>query len=112
MQKLTQTCVRWAPEASYVLGSVRECTNINAIQKNRNALVSGRHASLLRHGVDSPENLRFLISMSIRLSSPKIHFMYNEIANQIPTIGPYASFRDVLSAVGDIYDRYIMGSFD
>lgn len=105
--------VRWAPEASYVLGSVTRMYKYKCDTEGiEMPLCLGVIASLLRHGVDSPEKLALLHIHEYQVSRPRIHFMYNEIANQIPTIGPYASFRDVLSAVGDIYDRYIMGSFD
>lgn len=98
--------IRWAPEVAYALGSVARMYKYKCDAENiAMPLCLATLASLIRHGMDSPQKLALLHVHEYQLTRPRAHQLYEDIAADVPSIDAYASFRDVLTAVSDAYDN-------
>lgn len=96
--------MRWVPEVSFALGAIARIYKYKCDQEGgKMPLVLGTIASQIRHGVNLPEKLAILHVHNYQLSRPRVNSMYDEIVDQIPFFDTYASFREVLAAVGALY---------
>ncbi|UIB00763.1 DEAD/DEAH box helicase [Desulfovibrio desulfuricans] len=104
--------IRWAPEVAYSLGSVARMYKYKCEEeKIKMPLCLATLASLIRIGLDSAEKLALLHIREHQLTRRRTHQLYQEIADGIPLIDTYASFRDVLKAVNDAYARHTADKF-
>ena len=108
-----QLAIRWAPDVAYALGSVARMYKYKCeAEGGAMPLCLATIASLVRHGMDSPEKLALLHIHEYQLTRPKTHQLYQDIAGEVPVIDTYAQFRDTLTAVSDAYERHLLDQFD
>ncbi len=105
--------IKWAPEVAYALGSVARMYKYKCEAEGiPMPLCLATLASLIRHGMDSPEKLALLHIHDYQFTRRKTHNLYHEFADRVSLVDTYASFRDVLKAVKDAYHRHIRAEFD
>lgn len=105
--------IRWAPEVAYALGSVARMYKYKCDAEDvAMPLCLATLASLIRHGMDSPEKLALLHIHEYQLTRPRTHQLFQDIATEVPLIDTYAPFRDVLKAVSDAHERHMFDDFD